>query len=346
MANPTLQFANIDLSNATIYSTASNQNGFIRITADFTNGSTTVTNVDNNNFPTYFGTSSILPGMLLISSGEVAEPTVITSYNSGTGQIELASAAVASATGQTARIMPPAGMYFIESASFSKVGGGSTNPPNDFRDITGSEDSNYDSGELPWGVIGQLATTSSISNGLAGKYSQYTITKITDRISNTQVNIFITASDTVNAFKEDTGYALTTNQSALLLSEISGSFMTIVGANDLSAGGQGLGLAAYQTVVASTLAVLTSGSGGVSFPYTGSAEITGSLGVTGSVEALINSSENFLIKNATAPTQSLFQIDNDGVAVFRAREGGDGAPSAILGGLYFTTESAFLGVDS
>ena len=346
MANPTLQFANIDLSNATIYSTASNQNGFIRITADFTNGSTTVTNVDNNNFPTYFGTSSILPGMLLISSGEVAEPTVITSYNSGTGQIELASAAVASATGQTARIMPPAGMYFIESASFSKVGGGSTNPPNDFRDITGSEDSNYDSGELPWGVIGQLATTSSISNGLAGKYSQYTITKITDRISSTQINMFVTASDTINAFIEPTGYALTTNQSALLLSEISGSFMTIVGANDLSAGGQGLGLAAYQTVVASTLAVLTSGSGGVSFPYTGSAEITGSLGVTGSVEALINSSENFLIKNATAPTQSLFQIDNDGVAVFRAREGGDGAPSAILGGLYFTTESAFLGVDS
>lgn len=70
MANPTLQFANIDLSSATIYSTASNQNGFIRITADFVNGSTTVSNVDNNNFPTYFGTSSILPGMLLISSGK------------------------------------------------------------------------------------------------------------------------------------------------------------------------------------------------------------------------------------------------------------------------------------
>ena len=346
MANPTLQFANIDLSPSTIYSTASGQNQFIRITADFTNGSTTVTNVDNNNFPSFFGTSSILPGMLLISSGEVAEPTVITSYNSNTNQIELASAAVASATGQMARIMPPAGMYFIESASFSKVGGNTDNPPRDFRDVTGSEDSEYQSGDLKWGVIGQLATTSSITTKLAGRYSQYTITKITDRIDNSTVNMFITASDTINAFIEPTGYALTTNQSALLLSEISGSFMTIVGANDLSAGGQGLGLAAYQTVVASTLAVLTSGSGGVSFPYTGSAEITGSLGVTGSVEALINSSENFLIKNATAPTQSLFQIDNDGVAVFRAREGGDGAPSAILGGLYFTTESAFLGVDS
>lgn len=195
------------------------------------------------------------------------------------------------------------------------------------------------------GVIGQLATTSSITSGLAGKYAQYTITKITDRISSTQVNMFITASDTVNAFVEPTGYTLTTNQSTLLLSEISGSFMTIAGANDLSGGGQGLGLAAYQTVVASTIAALTSGSGGVSFPYTGSAEITGSLGVTGSIENLINSGENFLIKNATAPTQSLFQIDNDGVAVFRAREGVDGEPSAVLGGLYFTTESAYLGVD-
>jgi hypothetical protein len=81
------------------------------------------------------------------------------------------------------------------------------------------------------------------------------------------------------------------------------------------------------------------------FPYTGSAQITGSLGVTGSVEALLASNENFLIKNATAPTQSLFKVDDEGVAVFRAREGADGVPSAVVGGLYFTTSSAFLGVD-
>ena len=73
--------------------------------------------------------------------------------------------------------------------------------------------------------------------------------------------------------------------------------------------------------------------------------ITGSLGVTGSIDNLLASTENFLIKNASAPTQSLFKIDNEGVAVFRAREGGDGIPSAIVGGLYFNTSSAVIGVD-
>ena len=119
--------------------------------------------------------------------------------------------------------------------------------------------------------------------------------------------------------------------------------MTLAGANDLTGGGQGLGLAAYNTSVASIIAQLSSGSGG--FPHTGSAQITGSLGVTGSIDNLLASTENFLIKNASAPTQSLFKIDNEGVAVFRAREGGDGIPSAIVGGLYFNTSSAFIGVD-
>ena len=122
--------------------------------------------------------------------------------------------------------------------------------------------------------------------------------------------------------------------------------MTIAGASDVGAGGQGLALAAYQTAVASVFSTLTVGYWGWdAFPYTGAAEITGSLGVTGSVETLLNSSENFLIKNAQAPTQSLFQIDEEGVAVFRAREGSDGAPSAVVGGLYFTTSSAFIGID-
>lgn len=159
------------------------------------------------------------------------------------------------------------------------------------------------------------------------------------------MNFFATASDSLPSFIEGSGSQVSTGSSVLMLSEISNNLMTIAGASDVGGGGQGLALAAYQNAVASVFSSLTSGSGGDTFPYTGSAQITGSLGVTGSVETLLNSSENFLIKNAQVPTQSLFQIDEEGVAVFRAREGSDGAPSAIVGGLYFTTSSAFIGID-
>ena len=119
--------------------------------------------------------------------------------------------------------------------------------------------------------------------------------------------------------------------------------MTIAAAGDAGTN-QGYGLAAYQTAVGAQISALTSGSGGTGFPFSGSAQITGSIGLTGSQANLIQSAENFIIKNATAPTQSLFEVKGDGVAVFRANNSGT-PPSVVLGGLYFTTESAFLGVN-
>lgn len=115
--------------------------------------------------------------------------------------------------------------------------------------------------------------------------------------------------------------------------------------NDAPTTGDTVRASIYQYVGKTLDESLISGSGtGVGFPFTGSAQITGSLGLTGSQANLIQSSENFIIKNATAPTQSLFEVKGDGVAVFRANNTGT-PPSAVLGGLYFTTESAFLGVN-
>ncbi|MCP3878363.1 MAG: hypothetical protein GY701_08220, partial [Sulfitobacter sp.] len=218
--------------------------------------------------------------------------------------------------------------------------------PSDLRDITGSEDANYDNNELKWGIVAPLAITGSPGTTVAGLYGQYEITQIQSRISNTEMNFFATASDSLPSFIEESGSQISAGSSTLMVSQISNNLMTIAGASDVGGGGQGLALAAYQNSVASVFSTLTSGSGGGdAFPHTGSAQITGSLGVTGSVETLLASNENFLIKNATAPTQSLFKVDDEGVAVFRAREGADGVPSAVVGGLYFTTSSAFLGVD-
>ena len=343
MANPQVQFAGLDLSNATIYSTQSNFNAFIRVKGDFTAGSPNVTNVVNQNAAggTYYGTSSIMPGMFLMSSGETTQFTRIVSYDQGTGTITLAENASGTATQATnVRICPPKGMYFVKSGSFNKAGSGD---PQDWRSVTGSEDSEYDNTQPKWGVVAQLANTSDSATGIQGLYGQYEITKIQDRISNGLSSFFITSSTTVNIFKEASDKCVNSSQGVMLLSSMENNLMTIAAAGDAGTN-QGYGLAAYQTAVGAQIAELTSGSGGVGFPFTGSAQITGSLGLTGSQANLIQSSENFIIKNATAPTQSLFEVKGDGVAVFRANNTGT-PPSAVLGGLYFTTESAFVGVN-
>ena len=106
------------------------------------------------------------------------------------------------------------------------------------------------------------------------------------------------------------------------------------------------GFAPGQVMASNVMNALTSASGaGSGFPFSGSAQITGSLGLTGSQANLIQSAEQFIIKNAAAVTQSLFEVKGDGTAIFRARVGADGAPTAVVGGLYFTTSSAFIGIN-
>jgi hypothetical protein len=104
------------------------------------------------------------------------------------------------------------------------------------------------------------------------------------------------------------------------------------------------GFAPGQIMASNVMDALTSGSGGgAAFPYTGSAGISGSIDMTGSAKILLNSNENFLISNAQATSQSLFNINNEGVATFRVQPDGS-APTAVEGGLYFTTASAYIGI--
>ena len=123
--------------------------------------------------------------------------------------------------------------------------------------------------------------------------------------------------------------------------------MNIFASANISGLSAGADVAAYQIALPQIIDHTGSdGGGAAAFPFTGSAGISGSIDMTGSFSTLLNSSENFLIKNALATTQSLFQIDNEGTAIFRARDGGvSDVPSAVVGGLYFSTSSAFIGVD-
>ena len=339
MALPKLEFASINLSTATIYSTASNNEDFIRVRATYVSGQSEITVTDD--VAGYFGQSEIQPGYFLRSVGEVSTPTEITNWNPGTNVITIDGTAETNNSNQLTRISLPKGKIFIESASFQKIGGSAVNPPNSFNDVTGSLDADYDPTELKWGIIGQLASTSSINTALAGLYAQYELTSFDNRIDSQTANIFLSASDTIPAFKEPEGYSLTRQDgiSSLLLSEISGSFMTIAGSDDIS-GNQSLGLASYQNVVASTIALFLSQSS--TFPFTGSAQITGSLSVTGSSIVSLGDSKNFLINSELAPTQSLFKISDEGIATFRVQPDGS-TPTAVEGGLYFTTSSAYIG---
>ena len=320
MAFPTINFASLGYDSSNLYSNEQNVNS-IRITGDFINGNNTITNCVVTLGP--LALSEILPGMIITSTGEINGETTIVSIVGTT--ITMADNAISSNTGQTARIKNPKGQYL--------------------RSVTGSEDAEYDSNVPAWGIAAPLAYTGSVTSTVAGLYGQYTITKIQSRISSTQFNFFATGSITLPAFIESSGSQISAGGGNLLISEIENNLLTVAGANDLSGGGQGLGLAAYQTAVGSIYSTLTSGSGGDLFPYTGSAQITGSFGLTGSSDTLLNTNEKFIISNASVPTQSLFQVDNQGVAIFRSREGSDGVPPVVLGGLYFSTSSAFIGVE-
>lgn len=341
MAYPNLEFARLSYGSSNFYSNENNANAFIRINGDTTNGSPIITNVADNAGGA-FSKTELKVGMTLVSSGEFAADVFITNLDLGNNQLTVSANAIASATSQLMRIRPSKGSYFFASASFSKVG---TGEPKDLRDITGSQDSDYDSNELKWGIAAPLSETGSVTSTVIGLYGQYEITEIQSRISNTEMNFFATASDSIPSFIETSGSQVSAGASTLMVSQISNNLMTIAGAGDVGAGGQGLALAAYQTAVASVFSTLVSGSSEAAFPYTGSAEISGSIDMTGSFSTLLNSNEEFIIKNALATSQSLFNVNQEGVAEFRARIGSDGAPTPKLGGMYFTTSSAFIGIE-
>ena len=140
MAYPTLQLCKIIIRLRRNYiPTNKTQNSFVRITADTTSGSPIITNIVENAGGS-FTTSELKVGMILVSGGEFSGDVTITALDLGSSQLTVSANATATATSQTMRVRPPKGMYFFESASFSKVGSGE---PSDLRDITGSEDADY-----------------------------------------------------------------------------------------------------------------------------------------------------------------------------------------------------------
>jgi hypothetical protein len=277
-----------------------------------------------------------------ISSGFAADVT-ITNINGAT--ITVSGNANATQTGGIFTADTPAGTYFINSASFS-------DPQNvlTVNSITGSDDSDYDAALTPkYAIIGSAA--SSLGGTLiTGKFHIYEVSEVTYRdIGTAGISAFVKWGE--QGVESDSGDALyaASNQSIGIgaLSSTS-SNVTIFGDDVITGLSAGADVAGYQIALPSIIDQAATGSGGgAAFPFTGSAGISGSIDMTGSFSTLLDTSgpstENFIIKNAQATTQSLFEINKEGIATFRVQPDGV-IPTAAEGGLYFTTSSAYIGV--
>ena len=245
----------------------------------------------------------------------------------------------ATGTNQTFAADTPAGTYFISSASF-------LDPQNVITvdDVTGSLDTDYNEELSPKYAILATASSTLAGNAILGKYHNYVITDTPYRDSSIgEISVFVSwgeagiESDSGEVMYQGSSQTLAIGAMSVTSSQISTFDASIITGLD-----PGANVGPYQITLP---AVIDKTGSEDPFPYTGSAEITGSLEVTGSVDFLINSTETFKVSNTLSPTQSLFTINQEGVAIFRAREGSDGTPTVVPGAVYFTTESVFFGFD-
>lgn len=346
MATKQLIFGSVAIGSIFHNGSGGGANQFIRLNGNTTNSSNSITSVADNGV-NYFGVSELRVGMELIAAGAFPTKVKITNISgtSPNATITVDSNAQSSNSGLLLRVDPGPGQIFIESGSM-------TFPANstdlDASKVTGSEDAQYQAGDLLWGIAIPIASASAAGSQRGGQFAQFELLNVQSRpagVDGGEVNMYLSSSGgDMNGLPGDSIYYSATSQCILYqigpTNKVGPTFLgQDAGINN------SFGFAPGQIMAANVMDALTSGSAGSGFPYTGSAGISGSLDMTGSAKILLNSNEDFLIANAQATSQSLFEINEEGVATFRAREGVDGVPSAVVGGLYFTTSSAYIGID-
>ena len=344
MATKQLLFGSLSIGS--IFTNTIGANQFIRLNGNTTSGSPTITNVADNG-ASYFGVAELRVGMELIAGGSFSTKVTVQSITgaSPNATVVVSSNAAATNEGGLLRVDPGPGQIFIESGSLTFPSGQSDINASS---ITGSDDSQYSAGNLEWGFAIPVALDGVSGTQRIGQFAQFEVSNVQSRPggnTGNEVNLYLTASGgNMNGLPTGMTYSSNTTQGAVYNIGSENKIGPMFLGQDVSINNN-FGFAAGQIMAGNTLDALTSGSGGggAAFPFTGSAEISGSIDMTGSFSTLLNTSELFIIKSATAPTQSLFQIDSEGIATFRVQPDGT-IPSAVEGGLYFTTASAYIGV--
>ena len=343
MATEQLLFGSVSIGS--IFTNTLGANQFIRLNGNTTNSSNTITNVADNGV-NYFGVSELRVGMELIAAGAFPSKVTITNISgaSPNATITVSGNANSSTTNNLLRVDPGPGQLFIESGSMT-FPSGQTNI--NASKVTGSDDAQYQEGDLEWGIAIPVALDGASSTQRTGQFAQFSLANVQSRpngVSGGVINMYLTSSGgDMNGLPTGMTYFSSTSQCVLYQIGSANKVGPMFQGQDASIS-NAFGFAPGQIMAANVMDALTSGSGGgAAFPYTGSAGISGSIDMTGSAKILLNTNENFLISNAQATSQSLFNINKDGVATFRVQPDGS-APTAVEGGLYFTTASAYIGI--
>jgi len=172
------------LSNASPIGNGSNS--YIRVRFDATTASTTLTNVTDVG-GVYLGLDFVRVGQMLVESSAFPTGVTITAVDTVLNTITVASLPATNETQGLARISPAVGDYYIPSSSIFDPQG-----LVNFNDITGSEDSDYNSALSPeYAILGQAANSSDIT--INGRFHKYSIEEVYYRSSNgVEGSIYIT----------------------------------------------------------------------------------------------------------------------------------------------------------
>lgn len=348
---------------------------FIRFYFDCTADSRTITNITAHSDTQYKGLNTAMVGQTLTASSIFPNGTKITSIDYVNNSMTVEDLPAAADNGRLGRVSPALGQYYVASGSLVRPSIGVPQSAFDFRyDLTGSHDNNYDSDSGKKLVLLAVQSyTSSLDTRIDGDFSAYEVTKVTDRFNSSEASFYISASDT-GILQEEPNKAPHKNQHYIIY-EVSydSSLPPLVDGETLSSfPGGGYNFAGYNVALqeyyddlrvgiyhssslvegnadfinftGSAVKSITTASingqngvlielegGGDTFPYTGSALITGSLGITGSFE---------MHSGSTKP----FKVNEDGTVQLFSHENSYN-PTAVLGGIYFTSQSVYFGLE-
>jgi len=379
--NRPLFYGRLSVSNTSLFH-RNGTNAFIRVTYDCTTSSKTLTNVTNVG-GAYHGIQEAMVGQQLVTTTQFPSGTTITAIDTVANTIEVEDFPAADGSGRLGRISPPKGQYYVESGSIVRPQEGYQVSDFDLRyDFTGSHDDEFDTENgRKVALLLIQSYTSSTADQIDGDFAIYEVTRVLDRLGSSDASFYISSSVNGMLAEEHNKAPWQFNNTVFYELSVSSSLPPILDGRTLTsfpAGGfefagynaalqeyyddirPGIfhssslveGNADFLNFTGSAIKSITTesingqngvlieiegGGGDDTFPYTGSAEITGSLAVTGS--AIVTGS--FEVETNTT---SSFTVNADGQVQLFAHENSYN-PTPLLGGIYFTSQSVFLGLE-
>lgn len=310
---------------------------FIRVNGTYSSGDPIVSTTPASGFE---GIEKIRVGMKLYTNASVGFPgntATIIGVDVSSSEITVSPTPNADATGLIA-VYPQKGMAYIESASISNPTGVI---PISWNGITGSNEVDFNQ-TSSWAVGAQLARTSTYqSQPASGKYGYYEISEVLTRVNSSTAHLYVTESAKYLEPLDEVIYSPSNIPNLSLVSlSVTGSAPPLFHGGDFTVS-EGLGIGAYNPTLG---AIIDEASeGGSTFPFTGSAQITGSLSVTGSSTFELNQGQTtdfFLIKSSSF---NPLKVNSNGVVAFGKFI--NTLPTAIEGGMAYSASNFYIGIE-